>query len=38
MWAAAALTDRLVDQRPTGSLDQAVPGVSPRHAGSGSFA
>ncbi len=26
MWAAAALTDRLVDQRPQGLLDQAVPG------------
>ncbi len=25
IWAAAALTDRLVDQGPTGSLDQAVP-------------
>jgi uncharacterized membrane protein YedE/YeeE len=38
MWAAAALTDRLVDQRPTGSLDQAVPGVSSKPVGSGSFA
>jgi uncharacterized membrane protein YedE/YeeE len=28
MWAAAALTDRLVDRRPMGALDQAVPGVS----------
>jgi uncharacterized membrane protein YedE/YeeE len=27
MWAAAALTDRIVDQRPMGSLDQSVPGV-----------
>lgn len=26
IWAAAALTDRLVDQRPMGSLDEAVPG------------
>jgi uncharacterized membrane protein YedE/YeeE len=26
MWAAAALTDRLVDQRDTGTLDQPVPG------------
>lgn len=25
MWAAAALTDRLLDQRPSGALDQAVP-------------
>jgi hypothetical protein len=25
MWAAAALTDRLVDQRPSGALDQPVP-------------
>ena len=29
MWAAAAMTDRLVDQRATGALDQAVPGASP---------
>ncbi|MBX3599535.1 MAG: YeeE/YedE family protein [Rubrivivax sp.] len=27
MWAAAALTDRLVDQRPQGALDQPVPGL-----------
>ncbi|MEQ1682764.1 MAG: YeeE/YedE family protein [Burkholderiaceae bacterium] len=27
MWAAAALTDRLVDQRPTWAPDQAVPGA-----------
>ncbi|MBX3637860.1 MAG: YeeE/YedE family protein [Rubrivivax sp.] len=27
MWAAAAITDRLVDQRPQGALDQPVPGV-----------
>ncbi len=26
IWASAALTDRLVDQRPTGSLDEAMPG------------
>jgi uncharacterized membrane protein YedE/YeeE len=26
MWAAAALTDRLVDHRPAGLLDQAMPG------------
>jgi uncharacterized protein len=38
MWAAAALTDRLVDQRPSGSLDQAVPGTSPPPLGSGTFA
>jgi uncharacterized membrane protein YedE/YeeE len=30
MWAAAALTDRLVDQRAAGSLDQTVPGTVPR--------
>jgi uncharacterized membrane protein YedE/YeeE len=29
MWAAAALTDRLVDQRPAGALDQTVPGSAP---------
>jgi uncharacterized protein len=28
MWAAAALTDRLVDQRAAGLLDQAMPGGS----------
>jgi uncharacterized membrane protein YedE/YeeE len=38
MWACAALTDRLVDQRPTGSLDQAVPGVASGQVGSGTFA
>jgi uncharacterized protein len=27
MWAAAALTDRLLDQRPTGALDQPMPGA-----------
>jgi uncharacterized protein len=26
MWGAAALTDRLVDQRPSGALDQTMPG------------
>lgn len=26
IWAAAAITDRLVDQRPTATLDQPVPG------------
>jgi uncharacterized protein len=29
MWAAAAITDRLVDQRPAGALDQTVPGAAP---------
>ncbi len=30
LWAAAALTDRLVDQRPAhGALDQAMPGQAP---------
>jgi uncharacterized protein len=28
MWAAAALTDRLVDQRPLGALDQSMPGAT----------
>ncbi len=28
MWAAAALTDRLVDQRPAEMLDQPVPGAA----------
>lgn len=33
MWAAAALTDRLLDQRPQAALDQSVPGhQSPPHA------
>jgi hypothetical protein len=27
MWAAAALTDRLLDQQPQGAIDQAVPGT-----------
>jgi hypothetical protein len=26
MWAAAAITDRLVDQRPSGLLDQPIAG------------
>jgi uncharacterized membrane protein YedE/YeeE len=26
MWLAAGLTDRLLDQRPSGALDQPVPG------------
>ncbi|MRD46410.1 YeeE/YedE family protein [Caenimonas koreensis DSM 17982] len=28
IWAAAAITDRLIDQRPAGPLDQAVPGAA----------
>jgi uncharacterized protein len=28
MWAAAALTDRLVDQRPAEVLDEPMPGLS----------
>ena len=28
MWGGAALTDRLVDQRPSGALDQPVPGAA----------
>ncbi|WP_425261101.1 YeeE/YedE family protein [Rubrivivax sp. RP6-9] len=35
MWGAAAVTDRLVDQRPAGPLDQAVPGSRSFIAGSG---
>jgi uncharacterized membrane protein YedE/YeeE len=27
MWAAAAVTDRLLDQHPAGALDQALPGA-----------
>jgi uncharacterized membrane protein YedE/YeeE len=38
MWAAAALTDRLVDQRPSGSLDQAMPGAAAAPLGSGTLA
>jgi uncharacterized protein len=29
IWASAALTDRLLDNRPTRSLDQPMPGVQP---------
>jgi hypothetical protein len=32
MWAAAALTDRLLGQRPAHPLDQAVPGHIKAHA------
>ena len=32
MWAAAALTDRLLDQRPAHQLDQAMPGHAEAHA------
>jgi hypothetical protein len=32
MWAAAALTDRLVDQRPAGLLDQPIAGQVPGQA------
>jgi uncharacterized protein len=28
MWASAALTDRLIDQQPTGLLDQTMPGAA----------
>lgn len=28
MWGAAALTDRLLDQRPVGAADQPVPGTA----------
>jgi uncharacterized membrane protein YedE/YeeE len=38
IWASAALTDRLIDQRPTDALDQAVPGTAGGPTGSGSFA
>jgi uncharacterized membrane protein YedE/YeeE len=38
IWAAAALTDRLVDQRPSDALDQPVPGVSAHPERSGTFA
>lgn len=31
MWAAAAMTDRLVDQRPAGVLDQPIAGAAPAH-------
>lgn len=38
MWAAAALTDRLVDRRPAVMLDQDVPGIPASHAGSRTYA
>lgn len=38
MWAAAALTDRLVDRRPAVTLDQDVPGIPASHAGSRTYA
>jgi len=38
MWAAAAVTDRLVDQRPTELPDQAVPGGTNNALGTGTFA
>jgi len=38
IWAAAAITDRLMDQRHIETPDQAMPGASPGPAGSGSFA
>lgn len=28
MWIAAAITDRVLDQHPTGALDQPIPGVA----------
>jgi uncharacterized membrane protein YedE/YeeE len=32
IWAAAAITDRLIDQRPAaGSLDQSMPGQNQNH-------
>lgn len=37
MWAAAAITDRLIDQRPADVPDQPVPGSSSRSFGSGRF-
>ena len=37
MWAAAAITDRLIDQRPAAMPDQAVPSSSSRSFGSGRF-
>ena len=37
MWAAAAITDRIVDQRPAEVLDQPVPSSSSRSFGSGRF-
>lgn len=38
IWAAAAITDRLMDQRHIETPDQAMPGASSGPAGSGSFA
>jgi uncharacterized protein len=38
IWAAAAMTDRLMDQRHIEMPDQAMPGASSGPAGSGSFA
>ena len=35
MWASAALTDRIVDQHPSDSLDQSMPGTPPRSAALG---
>jgi len=32
MWAAGALTDRLLDQRPQGALDQPIAGMQPARA------
>lgn len=37
IWAAAAITDRLMDQRHVETPDQAMPGASSGAAGSGSF-
>lgn len=37
MWAAAAITDRLIDQRPAEVLDQPVPSSSSRSFGSARF-
>jgi uncharacterized protein len=37
MWAAAAVTDRIVDQRPAEVLDQPVPSGGSRSFGSGRF-
>ena len=37
MWAAAAATDRIVDQQPAGMLDQPMPSGTIRSAGSGRF-
>jgi len=37
MWAAAAITDRIVDQRPAELLDQPVPSTSSRSLDAGRF-